>query len=183
MSHILVIKDYRGGDCIDSLYGIDNNFYYNDNNDIDNNNFTDIYQKLPSIFESLSTWPKSCNLRCINCGCTSKRIPLFIPISINGKIISVGSFICSPNCGLSEINSMKCTKEKKMEKILMFKMVIVAILEGLGFKTDCNKFEILPAPDKTLLSHFNGSISSKNYQEKIRELNDGKITMHLFTNT
>lgn len=83
------------------------------------------YDKIPSVFTSIETWPINTNLRCWYCTLGFSTMPVFIPklIGSNGELIPHGVF-CLFTCASSYIHERFPIAERwqKMELLkVLFK--------------------------------------------------------------
>jgi hypothetical protein len=151
----LVFKDSQAinYDQSDSLIGLTD---YSFNKD---------YCKIPKVFESLETWPKSTNLHCWYCSNQFNNSPLFIPLVIEPNIhtkngdkylIEVESNICKWQCGISLIRETTKNITKAIEKTnnLYF---LYKLLHGEY------PVHIPEAPSKYLLKQFGGDYTTDQY--------------------
>jgi len=146
-------------------------------------NETKIYDKLPVIFTSLQTWPKSTNLKCWNCSLGFKTRPWFEPQSIEPisegtignlpcqtttsikKSISVptkGCF-CSANCVAAYISLHTKSLSEQHNKMSMLKYIYEIFTGKLPTY-------IHPSPSPTELIQYGGDITESEYRQKIEAL-------------
>jgi len=130
------------------------------------------YQKLPRVFESLETWPKSTNLHCWYCMNQFTGIPKFIPLVVEPNIhskyedkylIEVEATCCRWPCCISYIYETTKDLTKAIEKInnLYFLYKIF---------TGTYPTYIPAAPSKYMQVHFGGDISPSQYYKLYGEL-------------
>lgn len=125
------------------------------------NTIEDKYTKIPEIFISKDTWPKSCNQRCYNCFSQIDKIPLFVPISIENKEIFKGNrpVVCCRLCLYSQYRDGKhSVTELSFIRELLFRIT--------GKKETIMEF----APDRSLKKIFCGYQTDQEYQEQLRKL-------------
>lgn len=61
------------------------------------------YEKLPTQYDGMDRWPKSCNLKCWSCGRFFMGVPRFVPLSVSqvsGRLVCTRegvecSFVCA----------------------------------------------------------------------------------------
>jgi len=133
-------------------------------------NYVDInyddYDKLPTKFKSLEKWPEFCNLKCFNCGCVTKRRPLFLPVmkNIEGSFIRGSNpIVCSKNCGLFQINLRYDDLYIRRQITELFNDLVISIT-GLDI-------DVLPADDPICLTKYGGMVTDNSYQNTLYNLN------------
>ena len=118
------------------------------------------YDKIPTVFENLDTWPKSTNIKCWVCDCVFYTRPIFIPSSIDrdNKMDTEGNF-CFWGCAALYIN-LHYNTEERWEKHAMLRKLFT-VFTGETIK------EIVPAIPKTEMVQYGGKKTIKefsNYQ-------------------
>lgn len=136
------------------------------------------YDRLPDEYvEALSdSWPKSCNLRCWSCGFTFQGPPCFIPVSMReveapdpdtGHVHPTVAFrrmgvTCTFNCAATCIsNRLRGEKERQARELLLH---LYHSMHGE------RPARIVEAPDRTELQAYGGSLSDKEFWEKLHRL-------------
>lgn len=123
------------------------------------------YQRLPKIFESLETWPKSTNLHCWYCtnrfSWLPKTIPLVIEPNVHSKngdkyLIGVEGNCCRWSCCVSYIQETNRDITKAVEKINNLYFFI-------QLWTGKYPVHIPIAPSKYLLKKFGGDLTTEQY--------------------
>jgi hypothetical protein len=184
---VLFIRGVFIKDCINLSSNIDSEIL-NDNKinidiDIDNNDFsyddkliekplnltscilnTD-YNRIPKVFESIETWPRSTNIHCWYCTNQFNGMPIFIPSVIEPNIhtkngdkylIEVEGNYCKWQCAMSYIRETTKDLIRAIEKInnLYF---LYKIING-------NYPSHIPeAPNKYILKKFGGTMTTDQY--------------------
>lgn len=136
------------------------------------------YDVLPDKFENLKTWPKMCNLLCINCGCKTKRIPFFIPQRMDsdgGLIRNNNPFTCSPCCAIRYINNRDIGEDARE---VYYNYIIELVKKMTGIKDAVNIFQSL---DPKELKKFGGHYSDQEYQYNIF-ITNRNIISNLYSN-
>lgn len=126
-----------------------------------------VYDKIPSVFVNLQTWPKSTNLHCWWCRRKIQDIPWSEPTGIepDGKshhCFNVKGIYCSPNCVRANIDSTNKRIEFRNNTIEMLKLFHKAL-------TGLIPEEIVASPHFSELQEFGGSMTSDDYQKAIEE--------------
>lgn len=153
--------------------------------DDDNQIETIKYDKLPSLFTGIETWPTKCNLLCNYCTCDIDETPWFEPQSLETKdiglvgsmdtnglnntrytCISRGAF-CSENCVAAFIESDKTPISEKINKQGMLKL-LYKIFKNAEID------EIKPSPSPLVMKKFGGDTSEFNYRSIISDLSNGE---------
>lgn len=115
------------------------------------------YNRIPSYFITIDSWPKATNLRCWNCSLPFSKMPWFIPNGVckqiidgeeNNSLIVYGNF-CSPNC---TINYIMKTNDQNIVSKDTSKSLLYELYEKVTGLTNV----INPYPSYTLLRHFRG---------------------------
>lgn len=130
------------------------------------------YQKLPRVFESFETWPKSTNLHCWYCSNQFAEMPKFIPLVIEPNvhskyedkyIIEVEATCCRWPCGVSYIYETTKDLTKAIEKINNLYFL---------YKLFTGKYPayIPAAPNKYMQVQFGGDVTQEQYYKLYDEL-------------
>jgi hypothetical protein len=141
------------------------------NNNI-NNNYV-VYDKLPTTFEDIKTWPKKTNLVCWNCHLAFEDIPVFIPNVLepvsNKKLyrnsdkhpISIGvtGVFCAFGCAMNYVETRHYSMVTKTEAICKLKM-LHKLFYGKPMK------DISHYPPPSLMTRYGGSLSVEEYIEE-----------------
>jgi hypothetical protein len=139
----------------------------NDDESIDLDNIYP-YDKIPQIFTSLDTWPKSTNLCCWSCGFKFNGPPKFVPSYIreldNTIEIGVLGNMCSFNCAESWIENHPMNREEryKMQNNLCY---LFFVFTGKRIS------HIKPSPCKTNLLQYGGTWNEETYLKHMKEIN------------
>lgn len=126
-----------------------------------------IYNKIPTVFTGLNTWPKSTNLYCWSCSFKFDTVPKFIPTYIreNNDLIEVGVMgnMCSFNCVELWIETHVSNKEKryKLQNNLCY---LYYLFTGKRINL------IEPAICKTNLLQYGGTMNEETFLIKMKEL-------------
>lgn len=155
-------------------------------NDIEQKNII-IYDKLPSIFTGVKTWPERTNLSCNWCCRVCNSFPWFEPQSIEPlslgtigtiskidlknkhnyksfSIIPKGVFCCT-TCVSANIHRDNSIISDRHNKLEMLKF-LYEIVTGLSI------LEILPSPHPSEMEKYGGNLSETDYQKKINDLSN-----------
>jgi len=147
-----------------------------------------IYDKIPLVFTKLDTWPRTTNLLCWNCSRPVKSRPWFEPQSIDpltgGKAgdfvsssklnrtgvmpanyyINAKGCFCSVNCTLRHILTYSKDLADRINKTSML-LFVYEIFTGSA-TTD-----IYPAPLRTEMVQYGGTMTEQEYQKRIDDAN------------
>lgn len=124
------------------------------------------YDKIPSIFTNLDSYPEHTNLACWNCDRLFDTRPIFVPSSItqndNDKIeIQVHGNFCSFNCAMSYI-------------ILNYPRSLIEYKKRLCYLYEIfNKkkvYDIQPAHSKIVQQKYGGNTTSQQYNIMMDQL-------------
>jgi len=121
-------------------------------------------ERVPEIFDpnNPNNWPRSCHIRCQNCTLYFDTLPLLRPDYIDDKGVFYGPVVfCSGACVLQDILS---------DSILHNKTEVISnlyYLMKLILKEYCPE-EIIPAPKRSCLIEYNGTMSREEYKEAIK---------------
>jgi hypothetical protein len=128
-----------------------------------------MYEQLPSIFRSLSSWIKKTSIKCWYCDLNFDNIPIFIPTSIEKlggpDLYNIGTHgcFCSFCCAVSHndlYNPKICNNVVKNEMLLyLFKI----------FYNKSVKY-ISRSPDKYIMKQYGGNIDSSVYRGLVNKL-------------
>ena len=121
----------------------------------------DEYDSLPSIFTSKNNWPTHTNLKCLNCGCVTKRIPGFIPVSKNTKgdiIRGTNPHVCSKSCAYTQIYLLY-----KGNQLLFIQELVDELFDRIS---NCN-IQVTPAPYPSVLRKYGGTMTDDEFQHEI----------------
>lgn len=145
-----------------------------------------VYDKMPPIFNSVKTWPKTTNILCWYCNRSFETFPWFKPRSIdpiskgvpgkfatceevkkthNSKLYAIvpeGTY-CSSNCVMADILREKQQLSSLIDKINMLKL-LYSIVNGVVVD------EIYPSPSPTIMCQYGGELSEARYQLAINKL-------------
>ncbi len=147
-----------------------------------------IFDKIPTCYTSLETWPKKTNLKCWTCHRNFNTMPWFEPQAIEpvcvgeaGKYIEVNNLkkltnektynipaignFCSCNCVQDHIEKNTKDLSEKTNKKIMLKFVY-HLIKGKNIN------EIRPSPSFTLMKVYGGKLSESEYQQKIDMLEE-----------
>lgn len=129
-----------------------------------------MFDKIPRVFSTIDTWPKSTNIQCWWCNRVFKEMPKFIPSGIvnNGDMATYGNF-CSFFCAAVHIDVFLDPKIRwerhQMLKILHVKMT--------GMHVDYIPRSPVPF---TMLQYGGGSDSGDVYGKKLIALSQSMTT-------
>lgn len=123
------------------------------------------YNKIPSVFKSLDTWPSKTNLKCWSCDCDFHTRPIFIPTTIysNNDMDTEGNF-CMWGCASRYINTFYNVDER-WEKHAMLRE-LHEIFTGSFIE------DIVPSPPKTEMVQYGGRKTKKEYRDHLMCLNE-----------
>jgi hypothetical protein len=135
------------------------------------------YQKIPKVFESIETWPKSTNLHCWYCtnqfNGIPKALPLVVEPNIHSKnndkyLIEVESNCCRWPCCISYIKETSKDITKTIEKINNLYFFI---------KLWTGKYptHIPSAPNKFLQKKFGGELTTEQYYKLYDEIEEQNL--------
>lgn len=109
-----------------------------------------VFDRLPQRFESVKTWPKTCNLRCNYDGFEFSTPPVFVPLTINRDgTMDVHKCFCSFPCAMNYIENNELYTNSKWE--LTYNLYELY----KKFHGQRPKF-ILPASDKDVIEEYGG---------------------------
>lgn len=129
------------------------------------------YKKLPSIFESLDSWPKKTNLLCWHCSLPFDTVPIFIPKVIEPVIsktkpnkYSIGVFgvFCSFGDAMEFIKNSNWTLMDKIESINKLKH-----LYKVFFNTTLK--DVVSYPSVFDMIQYGGDIEINKYKELVNQ--------------
>jgi hypothetical protein len=141
------------------------------------------HDKIPTVFTTLESWPKSTNLFCCYCHRQFTSIPWFEPQSIEpisigqtGKFLTpaevhcaknekrfsiiVRKVFCTENCAIAYITHNTFDICERLNKIEMLKFVYYLF-------TGKNINNIKESPDPTEMIQYGGNLTPEEYQKKI----------------
>lgn len=161
-------------DCTTIQPTIDNPFGQDDNT-----TFFVNYKKLPSVFETIDTWPKTSNLLCWNCSRKFKTIPVFIPkviepIILKNKIdrdkltnkcfsISVHGVFCLFACAVQYVETHDYSISDKVEITNKLRLLYKLFYSG----TKVPDFNNYPSPLR--MKQYGGNLTIEEYEDAIHE--------------
>lgn len=135
------------------------------------------YDKIPPVFTSLESWPKSTNINCWSCSIEFTTRPYFIPERIKNRreggteMITHGNF-CSANCAIRYLNtdygqsgSVSSDKLSKWDAYHGVKIVHRIF-------TSKQPEKIAPSPPKTLMKQYGGELTKAQYHELLAKFDD-----------
>lgn len=120
------------------------------------------YNGLPNKYDP-NTWPKYTELQCYNCTLTSKRIPIFIPVSRSSSGVlqrGGGPIFCCVPCMFRTIldrNLDSTSRKKSMDLVADLVKKISGKDMGLP----------IPAGDRGTLKRYGGNKSDYEFQAEI----------------
>lgn len=152
------------------------------------------YDKIPTLFTTLTAWPKNVNLLCWRCTRLIKKRPWFEPQSIEpisdnttgiigkmlaendlknsintkGVCMSASGVFCSCNCVQAYINIYSRDIADKLNKTEMLKYEY-EIFNGKKIP------DIQPSPSPTIMIQFGGDKTENEYQQIIDSLDAAYI--------
>jgi hypothetical protein len=132
-----------------------------------------IYDKIPENFRGMEKWPTKTNLKCWNCDRNFETAPKFIPTNMYkaGSEISSGVLgnFCSFSCTVSETIRRFQDKEELWQHL--------SFIKELYFTFTGKKVEIIsPGIEKTEMKQYGGDLSSREFREKNRIIEDTYIS-------
>jgi len=135
------------------------------------------YDKIPPVFTSLESWPKSTNIDCWSCSIEFTTRPYFIPERIKNRreggteMLTHGVF-CSANCAIRYLNtdygesgSVSPSKLSKWDAYHGVKIVHRIF-------TSKQVEKIAPSPPKTLMKQYGGDLTKAQYRELLAKFDD-----------
>lgn len=126
------------------------------------------YDKIPSEFTGVESWPKKTNLLCNYCTLNIKSFPWFEPRSldiIDDKIQSMTEGVyCSPNCVVAHINLKYHDIANCINKIEMLKIIYNWVV-----KEEID--DITPSPNYLLMQKFGGDMTEDDFIKSISNKN------------
>lgn len=131
-----------------------------------------IFDRLPSKFFNLDSWPKQTNLVCWWCSNSFNNQPVFIPqyfppnIEKNG--IPVYGNFCSFNCATSFVSIDPLFKNREWEGHEMLR-ILYRIFNQKIIKT------IIPAPYPIMMMRYGGTMTESEYKALIKDLDDAYL--------
>lgn len=126
-----------------------------------------IYTKIPRRFTDVESWKRVIsNLKCWTCDRLPNSYPKFIPM--NPEITPDGE-TCEPKGNFDEWNCVidYIRKNYREEAADLEELTCRFASKFLGRKIT----KIQPSPPKTEMEQYGGTLTSKQYQEKINQLN------------
>lgn len=125
-----------------------------------------IYDKIPKVFKTVSTWIATTNVKCWHCELSFTNSPVFIPNEIyntpEGKEMSVHGNFCSFGCAKAFLDYNKFNNDN-WDKNEMLKLLF-----QLFNSKKIN--DIKPSPSKYILTKYGGSVSIKDFQMKLKDV-------------
>jgi hypothetical protein len=126
-----------------------------------------IYDKIPSVFESLTEWPMKNNLKCWNCDSDFNNIPIFIPSYLGRytphnnlkKVIKTLGNFCKWGCASRYIDD-NFRRDDKWEKHALLKQLYNTF-------TGRNINDIIMAPKRVRLHIYGGDLTYADYSEMV----------------
>jgi hypothetical protein len=123
------------------------------------------YDKIPSTFISLDTWPKSNNLDCWNCSRQFETIPIFVPKTIepfggvNDIRMSVLGNFCHWGCATAWV-TIRMTGEELKNTMDMLKYEYEIFTGKKAYNFQCS-------PDVYDQPRFGGELSPTSWYKKM----------------
>ncbi len=122
------------------------------------------YDKIPTKFSGLDTWPRSSNLRCWHCDLViGESTPLFVPVTFN---MHGDNFECNTEgvfnkwgCVISYINRQYSGRKWEQTKNLVKN--VASIFTGREIQI------IQPAPPRTIMEPYGGDQTQEEYLRSI----------------
>lgn len=164
--NVLFIKGVFKRDCVteDSM---ERTMIEKINGDLTITDVTETYEKLPTIFRSIETWPNSTNILCWHCGLQFTQIPVFIPKVIEPAVtkntdnthnITVyGVFCCFGDAhAFIEESNMSFVEKVEAKNKLRY-------LHQLFYGASMCEFPSYPS--KFDMIQYGGNMSQAKYQE------------------
>jgi hypothetical protein len=128
-----------------------------------------IFEKLPSVFESIIDWPTSTNILCWNCNLPFASTPIFIPTSIepiiskikeNKYSIGVKGVFCWFSCAWHFIHNRQMDLIDRIETLNKLKF-LHKLITGNPMK------DIVSYPSPFEMKQYGGDLTIEQYREKI----------------
>lgn len=130
-----------------------------------------IYEKLPLIFNSISTWVQITNIKCWYCDLHFDNMPVFIPTIISHDFdsklynINTSGCFCSFCCAMSYNNIHNnniCTNIKVKDMLLyLYKVFNNSIIK-----------DIVNSPCKYTMIQYGGDVDPHTYRNKIKKIKE-----------
>jgi len=122
-----------------------------------------IYDKIPSKFTTIESWPTKTNLRCWHCTLEHSNVPVFIPDRIStmdNTIIVLGSY-CSFSCAAADI------PRHFPERVWTITETLKIVYERFYKR----KVADMPkSPDRKELELYGGTMTVQQYVEEVTKL-------------
>jgi hypothetical protein len=128
-----------------------------------------IYNKIPSTFTCMNTWPTKTNIKCWTCDLNFDGVPVFIPKLIepsptdSGYSMGVLGCFCGFTCAMTHNNLFngKLCQNIKSRDMLMF---LYNIFLNHHVK------EIYESPSKYMMKQYGGDVDPISYKKLISKL-------------
>ena len=127
-----------------------------------------IFDKIPTIFENLKTWPMQTNLLCWHCDLKFDSLPIFVPTYAKHRDSGLIEFgvrgnFCSFNCAEAWILINYAEKDHRWSLQNLLCMLYFIF-------TGQHVVKISPSPSKTLMNYYGGDLTVEAYKEQIKKL-------------
>ncbi len=92
-------------------------------------------ERLPTVFESVHTWPRKCELRCWGCHQQFDTVPLFIVKSLESNYTTITPYgvFCSKQCGVFWIMTNASNINERQNMLMNFEAVLKKMIAGPVF--------------------------------------------------
>lgn len=123
---------------------------------------SEFYDTLPDKYDP-NTWPCFTSLQCFNCTLTSKRIPVFAPVSRteDGRLSRGGGPIyCNIGCLYRSLIDSKASESERKKQLDLTKELVFQM-------TGVEMGVITPTDSRAALKRFGGSKSDAEYQTDV----------------
>jgi hypothetical protein len=135
------------------------------------------YDKIPPVFTSIETWPKTTNIHCWCCSIEFPTRPYFIPERIKNRkeggveMLTHGIF-CSANCAIkyldTEYGLLNGNSSNKLGKWDAYHGV--KIVHRLFTSKSVEK--IAPSPPKILMKQYGGELTKAQYRDLLTKFDE-----------
>jgi len=178
-----------------SFYYSSNSTIYIDNNDNEYYELDSvIYDKIPKTFTTMEKWPQKTNIKCTHCSLSILGVPIPIPESVDrdkesNQIFDVNIVCCSFPCSARLITYTIHNASLRHGMLGMLKIIRTIFYRSEHFKhlydniskkkRDYNEInntfygELRLAPERRELCQYGGSISVKEFRNKIWNIEFG----------